>query len=188
MRASLLDGRDMKVRESIDFCGPDCETQAVRGGAEAVDNPKGGVCATLRERPWLLERAADWFHEKWGVPRQAYRERMAAYLSRETEYGWYLCLDGDGIIGGLGVIENDFHDRVDLTPNVCAVYTEAAWRGRGVAGRLLSLAVEDMRSKGVSPLYLVTDTVGFYERYGWTFLCMAREADTGKPTRMYVHR
>ena len=24
----------------------------------------------------------------------------------------------------MGVIENDFHDRKDLTPNVCAVYTE----------------------------------------------------------------
>lgn len=30
---------------------------------------------------------------------------------RETEYDWYLCLDGDNIVGGLGVIENDFHDR-----------------------------------------------------------------------------
>ena len=33
-----------------------------------------------------------------------------------SEYGWYLCLDDDKIIGGLGVIENDFHDRKDLTP------------------------------------------------------------------------
>ena len=32
----------------------------------------------LRDRPQLLERAATWFHEKWGVPREAYRECMAA--------------------------------------------------------------------------------------------------------------
>ena len=36
---------------------------------------------------------------------------MEAYLNHETEYGWYLCLNGDKIIGGMGVIENDFHDR-----------------------------------------------------------------------------
>lgn len=31
-------------------------------------------------------------------------------------------MDGDKIAGGMGVIENDFHDRKDLAPNVCAVW------------------------------------------------------------------
>ena len=141
----------------------------------------------LRDRPELLPRAAAWFHEKWGVPEETYRECMTAFLDGATEYGWYLCLNGDEIVGGLGVVENDFHDRPDLAPNVCAVYTEAACRGQGVAGRLLNLAVEDMRSRGIAPLYLVTDLTGFYERYGWTFLCLVREADGGGLTRMYVH-
>ena len=35
---------------------------------------------------------------------------MDEYLSGNTEYGWYLCLDGEKIIAGMGVIENDFHD------------------------------------------------------------------------------
>ncbi|MDO4867245.1 MAG: GNAT family N-acetyltransferase [Clostridia bacterium] len=142
----------------------------------------------LRERPELLERVAAWFHEKWGVPEDAYRERMMEYINGETEYGWYLCLDGEDIVGGLGVIDNDFHDRKDLAPNICAVYTEAACRGRGIAGRLLDLAVADMRSRGVSPVYLVSDHIGFYERYGWEFLCMVREEGTEKQTRLYVHR
>ena len=142
----------------------------------------------LRERPELLERAAAWFHEKWGVPEEAYRACMRAYLNGETVNGWYLCLDGEEIAGGLGVIENDFHDRKDLAPNVCAVYTEEACRGQGIAGRLLDFAVEDMREHGVSPLYLVTDHTGFYERYGWEFLCMAHEEDGGSPTRLYIRR
>ncbi|MBQ4372391.1 MAG: GNAT family N-acetyltransferase, partial [Firmicutes bacterium] len=129
---------------------------------------------TLRDRPELMEAAAEWFHSKWRVPKSAYLECMSAFLSGETEYGWYLCLDRGRIIAGMGVIENDFHDRKDLTPNVCAVYTEEAYRGRGIAGRLLNTVVEDMRAKGVSPVYLVTDHTGFYERYGWEFLCMVQ--------------
>ena len=78
---------------------------------------------SLRERPALLESAAEWFHKKWGVPKEAYLACMESYLKKETEYGWYLCMDRDKIVGGLGVIENDFHDRKDLTPNICAVYT-----------------------------------------------------------------
>ena len=83
---------------------------------------------TLRERAEFINRAAEWFHCKWGIPAEAYLECMRAYLKRETEYGWYLSMDGDKMIAGLGVIENDFHDRTDLSPNVCAVYTEKDYR------------------------------------------------------------
>lgn len=142
---------------------------------------------TLRQRPELKEAAAAWFHDKWAVPEAAYLECMDAYLSGETEYGWYLCLDSDQIVGGMGVIKNDFHDRKDLAPNVCAVYTEPAYRGRGIAGRLLDLVVEDCRSKGISPIYLLTDHTGFYERYGWEFLCLAHGDGEETPSRIYVH-
>lgn len=142
---------------------------------------------TLRQRPELKEAAAAWFHDKWAVPEAAYLECMDAYLSGETEFGWYLCLDSDQIVGGMGVIKNDFHDRKDLAPNVCAVYTEPAYRGRGIAGRLLDLVVEDCRSKGISPIYLLTDHTGFYERYGWEFLCLAHGDGEETPSRIYVH-
>ena len=142
----------------------------------------------LREKKELKEAAANWFHEKWGVPTKAYLECMDAYLNADTEYGWYICLDGEKIIGGLGVIDNDFHDRKDLFPNVCAVYTEEEYRGQGISGNLLNMVVGDMKSKGISPIYLVTDHVGFYERYGWEFFCMAQGDGEPEPTRLYIHR
>ena len=143
---------------------------------------------TLRENPELIAQAAEWFHSKWGVPEEAYLSCMDSYLKKETEYGWYLCLDGDSIVGGLGVIENDFHDRKDLAPNICAVYTEESHRCQGIAGRLLNMAVSDLKRKGISPVYLVTDHTGFYERYGWEFLCMVQGDGEPEMTRMYIHR
>lgn len=143
---------------------------------------------TLRERPELKARAAAWFNSKWGVPTQAYLSCMDDYLAKKTEYGWYLCMDGDNIVGGLGVIANDFHDRKDLTPNICAVYTEKEHRGRGIAGRLLNNAVEDLKSKGISPVWLVTDHTSFYELYGWEYLCEVRCDGKSNTSRMYIHR
>ena len=142
----------------------------------------------LKEEPSIKDKAAEWFQSKWGVPKEAYLECMEAYLNGETDYGWYLCLDGDKIIAGLGVIENDFHDRKDLFPNVCAVFTEENYRCKGVAGKLLNRVVEDCRQKGISPVYLVTDHVSFYERYGWEFLCMVQGDGEPEMTRMYIHR
>lgn len=148
----------------------------------------GLVCVTLRQRPELKQRAAAWFHAKWGVPEAAYLACMEAYLRAETEYGWYLCLDGERIVGGLGVIENDFHDRKDLAPNICAVYTEPAYRRQGVAGSLLNQAVADLKARGIMPVYLFTDHTGFYERYGWEFFCLAQGDGEERPSRMYIHK
>lgn len=143
---------------------------------------------SLREMPELKYSAADWFHVRWGVPREAYLQCMDGYLNGKTEYGWYLCLDGDRIVGGLGVIENDFHDRKDLTPNLCAVYTDEDCRKRGIARTLLNRAVDDLRAKGIAPVYLITDLVGFYERCGWEYLCMVQSDGEPGLSRMYVHR
>lgn len=143
---------------------------------------------TLRDKPQLKNRAAEWFHSKWGIPQEAYLACIESYLTKKTEYGWYLCLDGEKIIGGLGVIENDFHNRKDLAPNVCAVYTEEEYRCNGIAGHLLDIAVKDLKTKGVTPVYLVTDHTSFYERYGWEFLCMVQGNGDPDMTRMYIHR
>ena len=143
---------------------------------------------TLRQRPELLETAASWFHSKWGVPREAHRRCIDDYVNRRTEYGWYLCMEEAAIAGGLGVIENDFHHRKDLASNLCAVYTEAHCRCQGIAGRLLSLAVEDLRRRGISPVYLLTDHTGFYERYGWALFPFAQGALDETPSRLYIHR
>lgn len=143
---------------------------------------------SLREMPEIKKTAAKWFHEKWGVPTEAYLECMDAYLNGQTEYGWFLCLDGGRIVGGMGVIENDFHDRKDLTPNICAVYTEESHRGKGIAGHLLNLVVADLKAKGITPVYLVTDHTNLYERYGWEFLCMVQGNGEPDLTRMYIHR
>ena len=86
------------------------------------------------------------------------------------------------------MIANDFHDRKDLTPNICAVYTDEDYRCQGIAGRLLNMAVEDLRSEGISPVYLLTNHTGFYERYGWEFLCMAQGDGEAYLSRMYIHR
>ncbi len=143
----------------------------------------------LEDRPDIKERAAQWFHEKWGIRLEAYMESMEECLEKDSAVPqWYLAMECGQIIGGLGVIDNDFHDRKDLAPNVCAVYTEEHKRGQGVAGALLNAVCEDMRNRGIGTLYLVTDHTTFYERYGWEFLCMVQGDGEPEQTRMYIHK
>lgn len=143
---------------------------------------------TLRENPSLIEEAAEWFNKHWHIPKDAYLKEMRACLENKTEYDWYLCLNKNKIIGGLGVIKNDFHNRKDLFPNICAVYTEEAYRGQGIAGNLLNMAVTDMKSKNITPVYLLADIIGFYEKYGWEFFCTAQGDGEDHESRVYIHR
>jgi len=141
------------------------------------------------ENAALADRAADWFHAKWRIPKSAYAQSMEDCLKNIGPVPqWYVVMEGDAIIAGLGVIENDFHDRKDLAPNVCAVYVEKTHRGQGIAGEMLNFVCEDFKQMGIATLYLLTDHTGFYERYGWEFFCMAQGDGEDALSRMYVHK
>ncbi len=144
---------------------------------------------TLSRRPEFQTRIADWFSQKWGIPRKFYvTSTQDCAKGRGPVPQWYVALCQDRIVGGLGVIENDFHDRKDLTPNVCAVYVEEEYRCQGIAGELLNFVCKDMAARGVRTLYLVTDHTSFYERYGWEHLCMVQGDDEPDMARLYVHQ
>ncbi len=141
----------------------------------------------LRTRIDLFENAANWFSSKWRVPKEAYLFDMKRSLAASTGIpSWYVVLYNDKIIAGIGIIDNDFHERKDLTPNVCALYVEEEYRNKGIAGNLLNRVVEDMRKKGFIKLYLITDHTTFYERYGWTYLFDVK-CDDGESSRIYQH-
>ena len=143
----------------------------------------------LVDMPEWKENMARWFHEKWGIPLAAYLDSMDECLMKKGAVPqWYIAIENYQIIGGMGVIENDFHDRKDLSPNVCAVYTEENKRCQGIAGSLLDFVCDDMKSQEIRTLYLVTDHTSFYDRYGWEFLCMVQGDGEPDMTRMYVHR
>lgn len=141
------------------------------------------------DHPEMKSICARWFHEKWKIPLSAYEQSMDMCLTgQKVVPQWYMAMIDQQIVGGLGVIDCDFHQRKDLSPNVCAVYTEKKYRGQGIAGKLLDTVCEDMKNQGIDTLYLVTDHTSFYERYGWKFLCMVQEENSGHMTRMYVHK
>ena len=143
----------------------------------------------VTDRPELIRMLAEWFSDKWGIPKQAYIDSMTdACKTLSAVPQWYAVFDGGQIIGGAGVIENDFHDRPDLTPNVCAVYVIPEARCRGIAGELLEYISFDMKAKGIDTLYLVTDHTSFYERYGWKYLCPVHSNGEDTESRMYVKR
>ena len=79
----------------------------------------------ISDCPELIHEAAGWFHSKWGVPAEEYIKSMKESLDLSSPIPqWYVITEEDSIIAGAGIIENDFHSRKDLSPNLCA----CTWR------------------------------------------------------------
>ena len=114
--------------------------------------------------------------------------RVRVYVRQLTGGRVFAAVCGQPVfeVGVVGADEDGgaFLVKIDF----CAVYTEKDYRCKGIAGHLLNMVVEDMKAKGITPIYLVTDHTSFYERYGWEFLCMVQGDGEDHMTRMYIHR
>ncbi len=146
------------------------------------------LCLTaLRDCPDRLDEAACWFHEKWGIPAEVYRDSIRQGIRQKAGIPqWYIVQKEEGeIVAGVGLIDHDYHSRRDLTPNVCALYVEEHYRRRGIARLLLDHVKKEAAEMGTGTLYLVTDHTAFYETCGWHFMTMA-EDEEGNPIRLYA--
>ena len=67
------------------------------------------VYKKLREFPELTERAAQWFHEKWGIPVEEYRKSMkSAVKSPGGVPQWYV-IEDDGRILAISMSGRIWH-------------------------------------------------------------------------------
>lgn len=135
----------------------------------------------------LKDKVASWFSSKRGISKESYLVSFEESINaKDGVPNWYVILNEESIIGGVGVIENDFHTRKDLSPNICALYVEEEFRNKGLAGKLLNRVLTDLKENKYKKAYLITDHTSFYERYGWKYLYNVI-CDDKSSARMYVY-
>ena len=120
--------------------------------------------------------------------------RAAKYLARKLENGefhqevgegtLYLLTEGDKLASFLTLAERDCVD-VPYGPWIGFVHTAPAFRGHRHVGKLIEYACSEAREQGVPRVYLCTDHVGLYEKYGFTYL-ENRVNVYGEDSRIYV--
>ncbi len=159
---NLLQANCNKIIESI-------TTSDITESTQSQDSKKGNVCSR--------SGAQEGF-----TPFGARKQEQHSCNQINVIPQWYIVLEGENIIAGAGVIDNDFHTRKDLSPNVCALYVEEKYRKMGVARALLEFIRYDMNA--YERLYLLTSHKGFYEKCGWKYVCDV-ETDDKKGGRIY---
>ncbi len=97
----------------------------------------------------------------------------------------FLLIDGDKLVSFVSLAERDCVDAPDFTPWIGFVHTAPEYRGHRHVGKLLDHACAVAHQHGAARVYLDTDHVGLYEKYGFTYL-ENRVDINGEDSRIYV--
>jgi predicted N-acetyltransferase YhbS len=95
-------------------------------------------------------------------------------------------LQGETLVGTVGLWRCDLISRQDLTPWLAALYVDESQRGSGLGLRLQQHVQDYSRRAGFSELYLYSDFSGYYECHGWHYIGDALDYPD-RPVRLY-HR
>lgn len=128
---------------------------------------------SIKEHPEYKDRAIEYFQMKWASPHsmKVYEDSISNCINTTRPLPqWYLLMENDKIIGCAGLITNDFISRMDLYPWVCALYIEEEYRGNAYGSLLLEQAKIDSKIGKFTNLYLCTDHVGYYEKFGFVYI------------------
>ncbi|MCR4771994.1 MAG: GNAT family N-acetyltransferase [Oscillospiraceae bacterium] len=98
-----------------------------------------------------------------------------------------LLTEGDELISFCTYAEKDDIQPTELTPWMGFVYTFPEHRGRHHVGKLFEEIERIAKEDGIPEVYISTNHVGLYEKYGCEFSGKMNDM-YGKPTRVYVKR
>ena len=132
----------------------------------------GITVLSVRESPQFRQRAIAWFQQEWASEESVmvYEDAISRAIGAQNPLPqWYLLLKGDIIIGGAGLIANDFISRCELYPWLCALSVDPEERGKGYASALIEHIARHTKQLGFHQLHLCTDMNGFYERSGFSY-------------------
>lgn len=110
--------------------------------------------------------ACDWSAARFLV------ELLEKGTFQETLGGWgelYLLMDGENLVSFVTFTGQDAVRDEALTPWIGFVFTRPEYRGHRYAGQLLRHAEAAAAKLGYQKIYIATDHVGLYEKYGYTY-------------------
>ena len=98
-----------------------------------------------------------------------------------------LLTDGDSLVSFCTYAEKDDIPSTDLTPWMGFVYTFPEYRGHHYVALLMEEVERLARQDGVSEVYISTDHIGLYEKYGCEFKAEMKDME-GELSRVYVKK
>lgn len=127
--------------------------------------------------PQFADRVTDWIWQAFGdgLPRAFFQSIIDHSQTPDALPFTFIAVDGDNLLGTVGLWRCDLISRQDLYPWLAALYVDEAARGQGLAGQLQRHVIAYAAQAGFTELHLWSACRDFYERYGWQYIGDALE-------------
>ena len=97
----------------------------------------------------------------------------------------YLLMDGEDVVSFVTLSHQDCIADETRYPWLGFFFTFPAYRGHRYGGQVLEYAAQEAKKQGHKQVYLATDHVGLYEKYGFSYL-ENRIDIYGEDSRIYI--
>ena len=122
--------------------------------------------ATLTQREWG-EKNLD--EDEFKVRVQRSINRIKNNLNNQY-YCKLILLKDDVLVGFISIFETDGDERTDLKPWYATMYVKEEFRGNGYSKMLNDAILNEARIRGFDRLYLKSDLVNYYEKFGAKYI------------------
>ena len=133
----------------------------------------------LKEKQQYLYEVAKLTQLEWGttlINEDELEEKINNKIKKiiDNFNNLYYCklvlLDDEQLIGFISIFETDGEERMDLKPWYATMYVKKEYRGKGYSKILNTAIIRKAKNRGFKKLYLKSDLVNYYEKFGAIYL------------------
>ena len=138
----------------------------------------------------IFKKICEWNYNWWGaVNGKSYEEveyTLAHCLGTGSRLPQTFVAMMDGVPVGMYQLSmrDDLDTRPDIYPWLINVYVDENYRGHNICRALMETVKKNAKKAGLSELWLYTNHVGLYDKFGWQF-CETVETFKGAPELLY---
>ena len=127
----------------------------------------------ILEKKEYLNEVLDLELREWGTYS---KENLTKKIKKVNEllklknFAKLILLDKDNLIGFISLFPTDGEERKDLTPWYATMYVKKEYRGKGYSKILNDALLNYAKEKGYQKIYLKTDLINYYEKFGAIYL------------------
>lgn len=142
---------------------------------------------SIQECPFRQNELAEYVKEQWPNVEKVVIPKIHESLTTKDGLPFtFLLLRNDVIIGFYQLIEQEFLTRKDLSPWIAPLFIDKKERGNALGSLLLEHARKIAGKLGYQRVYLTTDHIRYYEKYGFREIGLDN-FEWGRPTKIYEH-
>ena len=127
----------------------------------------------ILEKKEYLKEVLDLELKEWGTYSEdnlTKKINKVQELLKLDNFAKLILLDEDKLIGFISLFPTDGEERTDLTPWYATMYVKKEYRGKGYSKILNDALLNYAKEKGYKRIYLKTDLINYYEKFGAVYL------------------